>query len=545
MRCGPHVMLALTPGSRERGMYEAWITTIRPPVAKFCRQSLDHSLLAWTRAQGTKTLARYVDVALVSGGAENARLAERVLNQLLPFADNLDYVEFANEEMQGKDDPRDWDKLMSACLVFMRRLDDANRAAGRNPGPKACIANVSVGQPELERWTRESTMEAARYAAANGHIWGIHEYYKPDPWALVEGGKEAWEGAPPAEGWLMLRCVKVVKIFRAAGVPFRFCITESGRDNVPGQPGLGGGFRDVPGEPYAERMVGYGRQLSAIPECVGWVDFGYNAWEGWKQFDLTESNTVHAKMIELMPALPRGGPDVPKPPPVTQPQPEPPVTTNPPTIRKPAANHSPRVGERARYVIVHSTDSPTNSTPAGTAEYLARNERLVSIHELVNPEATYVMVPDELAAHHAGADSARLPDGTRGSAVNRASWGIEIFQWTGQPCAPALVERAAVRAADACRRLGIPAANVLQHREVDPGRRSDAVGVDAGAFRGRVAELLGTGSPAPAPGAVQWSKIAWAMEEATRILEREGLALEAAAIKSTYLADAIRRRDGR
>lgn len=318
MRMGPHVMKAITPGTPARAMYEEYVTKVRPDVVKFCRQSLDNGLLAWTRAQGSKTLARYVDVALTSSGAENARLADRVLNELLPFATHLDYVEFANEEWQGKEDPRDWDKLMQACGVFMAKLDAANKAAGR-AGPKACIANVSVGQPELERWTRESTREVARYAAVNGHAWGIHEYYKPDPWAMVEGGKAVWDGAPAAEGWLMLRCMKVVKIFRGLNIPFRFIVTESGRDNVPGQPGLGGGFRDVPGEPYAEYMVQYGRHLSAIPECVGWVDFGYNAWTGWTQFDLTLDPAMHARFVALMPALPRGAPAPPAPPTPTPP----------------------------------------------------------------------------------------------------------------------------------------------------------------------------------------------------------------------------------
>jgi len=536
-------MLALTAGSPERAMFERWITTVRPPVVKFCRQSCDNALLAWTQAQGSKTLARYVDVALVSSGAENGRLARKVIGELTPFFANLDYVEFANEELQGKDDPKQWDILMEACLDFMRQLDEANKAAGRK-GPKACIANTSVGQPELERWSRASTLETARYAAANGHVWGIHEYYKPDPWALVEGGKAAWDGTAPAQGWLMLRVVKAIQLMRHAGVTgFRFIITESGRDNVPGQPGLGGGFRDVPGEPYADRMAEYGRHLSAIPECIGWVDFGYNAWEGWKQFDLTEDEPMHEKMIQAMAKLPRGAPGPPQP----QPQPEQPMPTPTPSgiINMPAQSHSPRGGTRARYVVVHSTDSPAGSTPDGTARYLAGNDRKVSIHEMVAPGAVYVMVPDDRAAHHAG--YATLPDGTTGGAVNLASWGVEIYQVHGQPCAPELVEVAAGRVAGACKRLNIPAARVVSHAEIDPGRRSDPVGVDMAAFRSRVAAMLAEGGqPAPPPGGVvSYAKIVWALEQSIRILEGEGLNMEAGYLKATALNDAIKRRDGK
>lgn len=323
MRMAPHVMLALTAGSPQRAMYERWITVARPPLVKVCRQSCDNDLLAWTRAQGSRTLARYVDVALVSSGAENGRLARKVIGELTPYFANLDYIEFANEELQGKDDPKQWDILMEACLDFMIQLDAANKAAGRK-GPKACIANTSVGQPELERWSRASTLETARYAAANSHVWGAHEYYKPDPWAMVDGGKAAWDGPAPAQGWLMLRVTKVRDIMRANGIDgYRFIITESGRDNVPGQPGQGGGFRDVmPGHPYAEFMAEYGRHLSAIIECIGWVDFGYNAWEGWSQFDLTLEPEEHERMVQAMAKLPRGAPS----PPTPQPQPTPPET---------------------------------------------------------------------------------------------------------------------------------------------------------------------------------------------------------------------------
>lgn len=51
--------------------------------------------------------------------------------------------------------------------------------------------------------------------------------------------------------------------------------------------------------------------------------------------------------------------------------------------------------------------------------------------------------------------------------------------------------------------------------------------------------------PPPAPTGPNFAKVAWAMEEAIRILEREGRTDSAGFIRSGYLADAIRRRDGR
>jgi hypothetical protein len=323
---GPHVMNPLAVDTPQRAMYERWIANVRPPVAKFCRQGFDPGLMDWTRAHGTRVVGRWVEGDISNGRA--------ILGELLQFAGHLDYVEFANEEEQGKDDPKEWDRLCGKALDFLQDLDDANRRAGRN-GPYGCVVNGSVGQPEPERWTRPNALALATYMAPRGHAWGLHEYYKPEPWALVIGGKAAWDGVPPARGWLMMRCAQVADIMRQQGVGFRFIITESGRDNVPGQPGEGGGFRDVPGEPYAEYMRQYGRHLSALPECVGWVDFGYNAWEGWRQFDLTEDPAMHERVILAQATLP--GTAVtppappPPPPPVPVPVPQPPAPRPTPT----------------------------------------------------------------------------------------------------------------------------------------------------------------------------------------------------------------------
>lgn len=62
-----------------------------------------------------------------------------------------------------------------------------------------------------------------------------------------------------------------------------------------------------------------------------------------------------------------------------------------------------------------------------------------------------------------------------------------------------------------------------------------------------VHELAGA-PPAPVPPPAtgpNFAKVVWAMEQATRILEREGLRSEAAYIAATYTAVAIAKRDGR
>jgi len=288
-------MSRLVPGSRAYELFKLWILRVRPPVVKWCRQSFDPELMAWTRAQGCKNVGRWVE--------GDWREPGRTLDELLQFADYLDFVEFGNEEEQGKDNPREWARFCGKGLEFARDLDERNRRAGRQ-GPKACIANTSVGQPEIARWEMPECLDLARYMDVNGHVWGVHEYYKPVPWAMIEGDKAAWDGTPPARGWLMLRVVQAIEVMRRHGIKFRFIVTESGRDNIPGQPGEGGGFRDVPGEPFAERMGQYGRHLSAIPECVGWVDFGFNAWAGWTQFDLTLDEAMLLAVLAVLERLP-------------------------------------------------------------------------------------------------------------------------------------------------------------------------------------------------------------------------------------------------
>lgn len=87
--------------------------------------------------------------------------------------------------------------------------------------------------------------------------------------------------------------------------------------------------------------------------------------------------------------------------------------------------------------------------------------------------------------------------------------------------------------------------SVVGHREV-PGQQTACPGRR---LLPLVRELAGATptppSPAPVPVGPNMSKVVWALEEATRILEKENRTDSAAFIRATYTADAIRRRDGR
>src|SRR5690606_23890553 len=104
------------------------------------------------------------------------------------------WVEAANEEMQGRDDPKQLDKLAELMLDFMQVCDAR--------GHKACTFNFSVGQPELERWTRPAMLACLDYAAVHDHAIGAHEYYKPVPWQGTAGWTAG--GSAAADGWWML-----------------------------------------------------------------------------------------------------------------------------------------------------------------------------------------------------------------------------------------------------------------------------------------------------------------------------------------------------
>jgi hypothetical protein len=155
------------------------------------------------------------------------------------------------------------------------------------------------------------------------------------------------------------------------------------------------------------------------------------------------------------------------------------------------SNHySSRAGQRAKYVVLHSTASPAGSTLASTAAYLKQNDRAVSIHELVGDTTVYRMVTDDRAAHHCESPTAQLPGGEPNSLNNELTWGIEGFQIGTTPVTAAVWRLMLERVVLACRRLGIPSARVVAHREIDPTRRTDPLGVDMTQFRAGGATAL-------------------------------------------------------
>jgi hypothetical protein len=160
-------------------------------------------------------------------------------------------------------------------------------------------------------------------------------------------------------------------------------------------------------------------------------------------------------------------------------------------VERPSVHYSARRGYPVHYIIVHSTDSPAGAPALATLNYLVKNDRGVSVHELVLPDGvSYRLVNDGLAAHHCESASVQFPDGSPANLANEITWGIEAYQIHGQPVGEQVVRVAVERVAAACRRFGLGVHQVLAHREIDPARRSDPVGIDMEWFRSAVAATL-------------------------------------------------------
>ena len=134
-------------------------------------------------------------------------------------------------------------------------------------------------------------------------------------------------------------------------------------------------------------------------------------------------------------------------------------------------NFGPRVGVSAPdMIILHYTGMATGE---GAESWLCNPESEVSSHYLVHEDGRIVqMVREGERAWHAGRSSWKGV-----SDINSRSVGIEIVNpghFLGYPDFPdAQIEAVTALCAGICGRYGIPAARVLAHSDVAPGRKID------------------------------------------------------------------------
>lgn len=129
-------------------------------------------------------------------------------------------------------------------------------------------------------------------------------------------------------------------------------------------------------------------------------------------------------------------------------------------------NHGDRRGQRPELVVIHYT---------GMADGPSARDRLcdpkaeVSAHWLIHEDGrTEALVPEERRAWHAGAGSWQGRDD-----VNSRSIGIELVNPGDQPFPEPQMAALERLLHQIMARWGIPAAGVIGHSDMAPGRKSD------------------------------------------------------------------------
>lgn len=144
----------------------------------------------------------------------------------------------------------------------------------------------------------------------------------------------------------------------------------------------------------------------------------------------------------------------------------------PPVVSRPSPNFESRNGVPIDVIVLHHTGTNTVTVDLATLCYARGNER-VSAHYLLAPTGTlYQLVPDSKAAWHAGVSSLR---GVTEPSVNLRSIGIEITNdGSGQtPFTEAQYRTLEQLVPYLARTYRVPRENILGHRDVAPGRKTD------------------------------------------------------------------------
>ncbi len=143
----------------------------------------------------------------------------------------------------------------------------------------------------------------------------------------------------------------------------------------------------------------------------------------------------------------------------------------PPVVSKPSPNFESRNGVGIDVIVLHHTG--TNRVTVDLATLRSPRGSRVSSHYLLAPTGTlYQLVPDDKVAWHAGVSSLR---GVTTPSVNARSIGIEITNdGSGQtPFTEAQYRVLEQLVPYLARTYKVPKENILGHRDVAPGRKTD------------------------------------------------------------------------
>lgn len=153
----------------------------------------------------------------------------------------------------------------------------------------------------------------------------------------------------------------------------------------------------------------------------------------------------------------------------------------------PSPYSSARNGRPIGLLVVHATVG----TLAGTLSWFRRNPRGVSASVVIAQNGDlYTVVPDHLAAHHAGT---AWWNGWNTYEIRCRSLGVELVNRTGMPgfigqdpYTQAQLDTLTEYTLDKMREYEIDAANVVRHVDIAPGRKSDPAGFPWAAWKQRI-----------------------------------------------------------
>ena len=535
MRMGLHIQ-----GAYDKA--EAYIRAVRPPVVKFLDDA-PVTLVNLVNGYGGLTILRvYREGQGLGRFDEYLRDIERAARGSAVRAIEVSH----NEAHQA-----------GAELARKAQLDIEGMKLAERLGKIGVVGCFSVGMPDLDDW--HLYRPALEYAAKRGHLLAKHEY---------GGGRLGMDmgvvgDGKAARGYFCLRYRRDLDWAHRAMVPMpKIVITEAGIDDLtPHVPDKTRGYKAAthlhPPEvgDYATQAARYARRLAEDGDrVVGWVDFGFGAQDPqWGGFNLATDDRMLERMTNEMRRLP----DVAAPQP---PKEVPPVDVKPIDFYGVLVRHlgarlvdqratlpdvtSPRYGKFGGRLLgaidtiaVHHTAGPKSQTPRQVYDFHTGPQRQwsgIGYHLLIQGGRVHY-VGDMTTARACVADlNPRVicvcvaGDYTTERLDDSDAEALRLTVGAIQAWAQAALGR----------RLGVKG-----HGEL-PGQATACPG---GNLLPLVRELAGAPptKPAPVTGKPDMGKVAWALEEATRILEREGLAAEAAFVGRQYTTDAIRRRDGR
>lgn len=525
-------------------MFKAYVDKVRPQFVKFL-DGFPQDLADYCHARGTRVIGR-VYFQTQKLGAEGSRQMKQVV-QTAREKPWVDYWELHNEDWQHG---AEMERYAELCIEFMGELDVI--------GKKAAIGCFSTGQPEVREWVR--FLPALKYAAAHGHAWACHEYGGGPPGAKWGVGRNQWNNGQPVTddpcddpnvrylGWWCLRYRRAVDEMKRLGmvkIP-DLLITEALIDDIQPRPGnVGKGYKDFKGQhppnvgDYADQWAWYCRELSKDPFVIGAVDFGWaTADPTWNSFDVSTDPVTFDRLIQTMTALPNTTPT-----PAPQPQPEtPPMDALSAILRRELGNrfsddraimprhasakYSPLNPAAYKGIAVHHSASARGTAPASIADYHVTHNGWAGVG--------YHIIIRQGVAHYVG-----------DIATQRAHVAGRNHELAGV-CVTGDYTKEAPRTEDLdTLRLVIKALDELLGKALPinghggwalAGHKTECPGALVGPAR----EIRSGGG---APDVVNYGKIVWAMEEATRILEREGRSIDASYIKSIILPPLVKMRD--